>query len=370
MTRRTHGTALARTKYRLIVALAATIASVSVAACQRAPQDKADASPVKAPVSVQTMAAAEVEVPATLRLTGSLRGFRETDLAANAAGRVMRTDVERGATVTAGQVLAQLDTRAASLSANEARANANSVRAQESQARAECDRYQQLKAKGAISDMEFDRVATQCRTLPLSAEAASARAQLAAQNVGDGAIRAPFPGVVTERFVEVGEYVRQDTRILTLVSLDPLRLEMAVPESSVAAVKEGATVSFSVVAYPDRRFVGIIKFVSGAVRPTTRDLVAEAVVPNADKTLLPGMFADVELTVGKRKLPGIPKSAIVDKDGKANVFVVAGGRLEQRVLSLGPEASGSSVSVFKGVTVGERVVTENPAALSNGQPVL
>lgn len=340
------------------------------AACKRAPQKKADASAVKAPVSVQTTLASEVEVPATLRLTGSLRGFRETDLAANAAGRVTRTDVERGATVVAGQVLAQLDIRAAALSANEARANAGSVRAQESQAKLECGRYQQLKAKGAISDMEYDRVSTQCRTLPLSAEAASARAALAAQNVGDGAIRAPFPGVVTERFVDVGEYVRQDTRIATLVSLDPLRLEMAVPESGVASVKEGATVTFQVVAYPERRFTGAIRFVSGAVRPTTRDLVVEAIVPNTDKTLLPGMFANIELTIGQRKLPGIPKTAILERDGKSNVFVVANGRLEQRVLALGPEASGGAVSVLKGVTVGEKVVTDNPATLSNGQPVL
>jgi RND family efflux transporter MFP subunit len=357
--------------HRNAALLALALVSSASIACKRKTTDKGDASPVKAPVAVRTAPVVEIEVPATLRLTGSLRGFRETDLAANAAGRVVRTEVERGAAVQAGQLLAELDIRAAALSASEARANADSVRAQESQARSECDRYEQLKAKGAISDLEYDRVATQCRTLPLSAQAATARARLAAQNVGDGAIRAPFPGVVTERFVEVGQYVRQDTRVVTLVSLDPLRLEMSIPEASVASIKEGENVTFTVVAYPNRKFSGTIRFVSGAVRPTTRDLVAEAIVMNADKALLPGMFADVELTVGKQKLPGVPRSAIVDKDGKDNAFVAIGGRLEQRVLALGPEASGgATVSVFKGVAPGENVVTENVAALSNGQPVL
>lgn len=356
-------------KFRTPAVFLSLVLAAATVACKKPPQEKADASQTKTPVAVQSTPAVELEVPATIRLTGSLKGFRETDLAANAAGRVMQTNVERGAQVQAGQLLAQLDIRAAALSANEARANADSVRAQETQAKAECERYEQLKAKGAISAMEYDRVSTQCRTLPLSAEAASARARLAAQNVGDGAIRAPFPGVVTERYVDVGEYVRQDTRVLTLVSLDQLRLEMSVPEANVSRVKEGNEVSFSVVAYPDRKFKGKIRFVSGAVRATTRDLVAEAVVDNADKVLLPGMFADVELAVGTRKLPAVPKNAIFDRDGKPNVFVVVGGRLEQRVLSLGPEANGT-VSVQKGVALGDKVVTENLPALSNGQPVL
>ncbi len=351
----------------------ATIAALpltmlTAAGCKKAaPQSIAEAGP--APISVESVAASMVDVPATLRVTGSLRGFRETDLAANAAGRVTQTVVERGSHVIAGQILVQLDTRAASLTASEARAQADSVRAQETQAKSECDRYEKLRAKGAITDLEFDRVATQCRTLPLSAEAATARARLAAQNVGDGAIRAPFAGVITERTVDVGEYVRQDTRIATLVALDQIRLEMAVPEAYVAKLKENSVVGFRVAAHPERLFKGTVRFVSGAVRPTSRDLVAEAVVDNADKALLPGMFADVELEVGRRQLPGVPRAALTTKDGQKHAFVVTGGRIEERVLATGPEA-GELVSVTRGITAGERVVIKNIDALSNGQPVL
>jgi membrane fusion protein, multidrug efflux system len=350
--------------------LACALVAMAPLACKRGGANaKTDLNAGKPAVAVETAAVVEVDVPATLRVTGTLKGFRETDLAANSAGRVMQTNIERGGQVTAGQVLLQLDTRAAALSASEARAQAASVKAQETQARLECDRFEKLKEKGAISEAEFDRIAIQCRTLPLSAQAASARAQLAAQNVGDGTVRAPFPGIVTERYVDVGEYVRQDTRVVTLVSLDTLRLEMAIPEANVARVKEGAEVAFDVAAYPERRFTGKIRFVSGAVRSTTRDLVAEAIVDNADKSLLPGMFANVELTVGTRKLPAVPKSAIVDRDGKANAFVVIEGKLEQRVLAIGPTV-GESVSVTKGVRAGDKVVVRNVATLSNGQPVL
>ncbi len=226
---------------------------------------------------MQTEPVQVIDVPHVIRLTGTLRGDREADLAANAAGRVLSTSVERGEQIKPGQVLAKLDTRAASLSATEARAQAASTRAQEEQARAECKRYEELKGKGAISDMEYQERVTQCRMLPFNLQAASARAALAAQNVGDGLIRAPFAGVVTERYVEVGQFVRQDTRVVSIVSVDPLRLEIAVPETHVAHVVQGAELTFTVASYPGKTFDGKVKFVSGALRPATRDLVVEAV---------------------------------------------------------------------------------------------
>ena len=339
-------------------------------ACNKPANAEADAgvSPLDKPIAVKTETVKEIEVPTTLRLSGRLKGNQETDLAANAAGRVVATQVERGASITPGQVLARLDVRAAALSAADARAQAASVQAQQQSAQAECARYEQLKQKGAVSDLEYDRIQTQCRTLPLSAQAATLRAQLAAQNVGDGVIRAPFAGVVTERYVEVGQYVRQDSRVVTIVSLDPLRLELSVPEAEVGRVKVGASVSFTVAAFPDRKFSGEIRFVSGALRSSTRDLVAEAIVKNPDKLLLPGMFADVELATGTQKLPGVPNTALLMREGQAHAFFVVDGRLEERILSLGP-SQGDRVSVVKGAALNEAVALGPFEQLANGQRV-
>ncbi|MBX3191533.1 MAG: efflux RND transporter periplasmic adaptor subunit [Labilithrix sp.] len=336
--------------------------------CRHAPAASEGDAGAPPPVAVQTADVTEIEVPALLRVSGSLRGFREADLAANASGRVVSTSVERGAQVSAGQELAKLDVRAASLSAAEANAMAESARTQEAQSRVDCERNEKLKAAGAISQAEYDRIATSCRTIPLGAEAATARARLAAQNVGDGIIRAPFAGVVTERFVEVGQFVRQESRVVTVVSVDTLRLEIAIPEAKSAEVKEGADVSFRVAAFPDETFHGKLRFVSGAVRATTRDLVAEAVVENADRKLKPGMFADVELAAGLRKSPSVPREAILQRDGKARAFFVSAGRLEERVLALGAERDGR-VAVTKGAAIGEKVAVQDAGKLANGQRV-
>lgn len=345
------------------VALAALLA----VGCKRSTAATTDAG-APPPVAVTTGEVTEIEVPNLLRLSGSLKGFRETDLAANAAGRVVSTSVERGAQVTVGQELAKLDVRAAALGATEANAVAESIRTQESQARIDCDRNDKLKASGAISQAEYDRVAITCRTLPLNAEAAGARARLAAQNVGDGILRAPFAGVVTERYVEIGQYVRQESRVVTIVSVDPLRLEVAVPEAKSAQVAEGAEVTFRVAAFPDETFSGKLQFVSGAVRATTRDLVVEALVKNPDRKLKPGMFADVDLPAGLRKAPSVPKSAIVERDGKSRAYFVVNGRLEERVLSLGAERDGR-VAVLKGANLGEKVAVEDAGKLANGARV-
>jgi membrane fusion protein (multidrug efflux system) len=155
---------------------------------------------------------------------------------------------------------------------------------------------------------------------------------------------------------------------VTIVSADPLRLQIAVPEAQVAAVKEGANVSFTVAAYPGRRFEGTVRFVSGALRSTTRDLIAEAIVPNPERLLLPGMFADVELTVGSQHLPSVPASSVSEQDEQSRVFVVAAGRLEERIVALGPKVDGR-ISIVRGVKEGEQVVTSGAAGLSNGRRV-
>jgi membrane fusion protein (multidrug efflux system) len=133
-------------------------------------------------------------------------------------------------------------------------------------------------------------------------------------------------------------------------------------------VREGGELSFLVGAYPERRFTGTIRFVSGVVRATTRDLVVEAVVPNKERLLLPGMFADVQLTVGQRKLPTVPKRALIMRDDEAHAFLVVGDRLEERVLALGPEL-GDRVAVTRGASDGERIVTAQLESLKNGQRV-
>lgn len=348
----------------LLSAAAITAVCSGAAGCKGSPaEERGEALPTAA---VRSAVVSEVEAPVTLRLSGTLRGVRETDLAANATGRVLSTFVERGTQVKEGQVLAQLDIRAASITATQANAEAKGAHIKADQLKIECDRSEALRGSGSISQAEYERISAQCVSSLLSIAITSAGAKMAAQNVGDGSVRAPFSGVVTDRYIDVGEFVRPDSRVVTIVSVETLRLELAVPEAQASKVKEDAEVHFHVATFPDRTFTGKVRFVSGAIRAATRDLVVEALVDNADRALKPGMFADVELNIGTQKLAGLPKDAIFDKDGRARAFFVVEGRLQERVLSTLPEVAGV-VPVLKGAKPGEAVAVGDLHALANGQ---
>jgi len=357
-------------RIRFVLLLVASPLFVSLAGCTRASAASDQGLSGPPPIHVETTAVTLQSVPTYLPLTGELKSARETDLAANANGRVTLTKVERGAKVMAGETLATLDVRSSLLSAAEAKANAETAGAQAQAAKSECDRGRKLAASGAISPAEVDRLDAQCKSSASAATAADTRASLAAQNVGDGVIRAPFAGFVTERYVDVGEYVHPETRIVTLVDLSALRVQIIVPETSIGSAQPGVPVVFSVIGYPDQSFRGTIKYVSAAVRTATRDVVAEAVVddPASATVLRPGMFASVRLVTGQQNVPVVPARDVVVRDGKATAFVVAGNRIEQRIVQRGDAVGTDAVAILRGLSEGENVVTAPADDLKNGQP--
>ncbi len=340
-----------------------TLATSGILGCARI--SSAEPRPADKRVHVDTVIIDERAVPRQITLTGTLEADQRTDLAANASGRVTRTFVERGQHVTAGQTVAQLDVRTAALAQAEARANAQSAESQMAQAKADCDRFDALLKHGAIPQQDYDHAMTQCQTTLALQQAAQTRVQETAQTLRDGSIRAPFAGVIAERFVSVGDFVHSDTRVVTLIESDPLRLKLSVPEANVAAAREGLVVTFETVGIAGRSFPATIRYLGREVRATTRDLVVEAVAPNPDGALLPGMFVMAHMPVGDINLPVVPKRAVYSAGGMDSVFVVVDRHLEQRIIQTGPQV-GDDVAVRDGLTRGAVVVTNPSNATVDG----
>jgi membrane fusion protein (multidrug efflux system) len=305
---------------------------------------------------VETVAVAEREVSRFLTLTGTLVANQKADVAADTMGKVQRTYVERGSFVGKGELLAIVDARSAALTQAEASAEAHAAKVRSEQAKSDCERSGRLYQEGSISKAEYEREGAQCEASQWSNRAAEARAGQAGKAVGDSSIRAPFSGVVMERLVTAGEYVRADTRVVTLVDIDKLRLELTVPESAVGSVVEGQTVSFRLASFGDREFPAKIEYVGPAVRRNSRDLVVEAVLDNADHKLRPGMFAAAKVELGKASTPVVPLTALRDEGSARHVFVVNRDKhLEERIVEAGDQL-GDVVAIVRGVASGERVV--------------
>jgi membrane fusion protein, multidrug efflux system len=317
------------------------------------------------PTAVPTVIVSSQPMPRYLMLTGSLVANRSSQVAADGVGRVRETFIERGSIVQAGDVLLQLDVRSAQLSRSEALAQAEASRSQRDRAMRECQRAERLLREGAIGQSEYDRVTGECSSSRWASEAAVTRAEIANKALGDASVRAPFAGMVVERSVSIGEYVRPGTPIAKLVQVDPLRLELTIPESEISRVRAGQSVEFEVTAYPAERFRGTVALVSPSIREDSRDRIVEAMVENPDKRLLPGMFALARIETGRDPKAVVPESALRGQGGKSRVFVVVDGRLEERMVQVG-EREGQWIALEKGVRAGDRIARDAAENLRDG----
>jgi len=269
--------------------------------------------------------------------------------------------------VRKGAVLVKLDARTANAQAEEAAATLGSLKAQEEQAKLDCARTEQMFAKGAISKADYDRAQTACKTTKFSVSAAQARKLLTAEALRDTEIRAPFSGMVVERFVSAGEYVRPDSKVVTLVDVDSLRVELTVPEADVAQIRQGMTVEFR-TSGAAKSVHGRVRYVGPAVRKQTRDAVVEAVVDNAGHDLRPGMFVTAELALGEMTLPAVPETAVRAEGTLRHVYLVQAGRVEDRLVQVGAAREGL-VPVVNGLKAGDRVVAELTPEVRDGARV-
>jgi membrane fusion protein (multidrug efflux system) len=338
----------------------------SAAESQHEGSNKPEAS---APIAVTQVPAQELKVPRTLTLSGSLIGSEEAKVAAGAAGKVISTHVERGAVVRKGAVLVRLDARSVGAQAQEAAAQVESLKAQQAQAQLDCKRTDQMFEKGAISKADYDRSRTQCETSKWSVSAAEARRSLTAEALRDTEIRAPFSGMVVERFVSAGEYVRPDSPVIELVDVDALRVELTVPEADVAQLKPGMTIDFHTASNDSGpAYHGKVRYVGPSVRKQTRDSVVEAAVENQGHDLRPGMFVTARLALGVQTLPAVPGSAVRAEGALRHVFTVQDGRLEDRLVQVA-DAQNGLVPIVSGIKVGDKVVVDVTPDMRDGARV-
>ena len=387
----------------LMLVSASSLAFVACSAGDARTKER-DAAPLA--IAVAPVAATEQPIARFIRVTGTLTAEEQADVAAETAGRVIATPVERGTAVAQGAELVKLSPVETEASVKEAEANAAQIearlalgengtydatkvpevanaRANYDLASAEFNRIEKLLAERVVSQSEYDQRKTQVEAARQQYESAKnaaeqqyqalqasrARVTLARKALADTVVRAPFTGLVAQRMVSTGDYVTRGMKVAEIVRITPLRVELTVPEQFVASVGVGQPVSFAVDAFPGRMFEGKVRYVSPALRADQRALTVEAVVPNGDAQLKPGMFATAQIQQNK-KTRGVlvPATAVRVVSGTGRVFVVNGDRVEERVVATGQKVD-PLVEIVTGLKAGERVATENVNQLVDGTKV-
>lgn len=346
---------------------------LALAACKK-PETVAEAGTTRQelvalpPVKVETGTVEHQKMPKYLTLTGSVAAERQSDIAANVSGRVTNTYVERGMPVKIGQIIAVVDSRAAGFQAAAANAQSQAAQTQVALAKQDCERADTLFAQGAIAKSEFERLKTQCTAQLYTANAAQANADLANKTASDTVIRAPFDGIIGERFVNVGEYVQPPTRVASIFAINPVRVTLSVPEPAVSLVKEGQELQLSVSSWPNRTFPATVRFVSPTLRTNTRDLLVEANAKNDDGALKPGMFATAKLVVGEEEQPTVPLEAIRADGTVKRLFLARNGQAFEVVVRTGVEKDGR-VAVLEPLPAGDKVIVTPPPGLQDGSSI-
>ncbi|HXV85619.1 MAG TPA: efflux RND transporter periplasmic adaptor subunit, partial [Gemmatimonadales bacterium] len=229
-------------------------------------------------------------------------------------------------------------------------------------ARQQLERVRRLRAENASSPADLERAEAAAR----SAEAALALLRLQVERT---TVRAPFAGVVGQRFVSAGDYVTTSSRLLTLQTMDPQRAVLEVPERYAGQLRRGQTLEFNVAAHPGRVFRAEVEFIDPVVSSESRAIVVKARAPNGEQLLKPGMFIEASLAVARRAgAVVVPEDAVQPLRAANVVWAVVEGKASRRVVQLGARTQGK-VEVISGVSAGELVVVGGLERMADGMPV-
>jgi membrane fusion protein (multidrug efflux system) len=292
-----------------------------------------------------------------IRATGEIEAVQSIELQPEVSGRLVGILAREGAEVRRGTALFKVDDA-------EIQAEVDRLEAEMDLAEQALARTRDLLARNASSAADLERA---------EATARSTRAQLELQRTRfqRTVVRAPFTGVVGERFVSLGDYVTPQSRLSTVQTVDPQRASFEVPERYAQELAEGQTVTFFVAAIPDRRFTGTVDFVDPRVRLPGRTITVKAVVQNPDRVLKPGMFIEARLATHVRPdAVVVPEEAILPLAGANYVWAITPENTANRMeVQLGVRRPGS-VEVLNGLSPGDRVVTGGHAMLFPQAPVM
>jgi membrane fusion protein, multidrug efflux system len=331
----------------------AAILLLVVAGCGRedGPEKKGGRGFGDVVLKVETLRITPQPFEEKLNATGSLQADEEVMLRPERSGIIAEIAFTEGERVEAGRVLMRL--RAEDLAAQVERAEAQLQLAQR-----EGQRQQALGQRQAISRSELDQAKS-------SVEVAQAEFDVAKAEFAKTEVRAPFDGVVGLRSVSVGGYVTPTTDIAMFRRLDPLKLELNVPERYRPYLKTDLRVEFS-VAGTDERFAGTVYAIEPGIDPVSRTVRLRARVPNPEGRLTPGAFVEAQLVLERiEDAILVPSLAIVPGMKEETVFVARNGKAEVQKVTTGIRTA-NAVLIEEGLEAGDEVITSSILQLRPG----
>jgi RND family efflux transporter MFP subunit len=339
------------------------------------------------------------DAKSSLVLPGNIQAVTEAPVLARASGYLKRRYVDIGDRVTEGQVLAEIEAPELDQQIRQAQATVDQTnstiqqaeaalqqgRSNENLARVTAQRWENLSKKGVVSRQENDTYQAQwasqqanVQALEKAVAAARSNTSAAEANVarlkellGYHTVRAPFAGVITLRNVDAGVLVNEgNTLLFRVAQAGRLRTYLNVPQADAGSVRVGQQALLVIPDLPGHGFPGAVTRTANALDPATRTLLVEVQVPNPSGALMPGMYAQVNLSVPRNNppllIPG--DTLVVRSDGPQVAVVQPDGRVHFTLIKLGRDF-GDRLEVLSGLEDGQQVVVNPSDAIREGAKV-
>jgi RND family efflux transporter MFP subunit len=277
--------------------------------------------------------------------------------------------VEAGQRVSAGTVLARIDDAAVRDAAISAKSGVTQAQVAADQAARELQRSRTLAKAGAVAERDVEVAERANLSAQAALDDAKARLSAAEKSLRNTMVRAPFAGVVAERAVSPGDVVSPGAAMFTVIDPRSLRVEASLPAASLADVKVGAEVRFSVNG-SDRQLSGRVTRINPMVDPQTRQVRILATVPNASESLVAGLFVEGRVAAQKREGVLVPEQA-VDQTGIAPyVMRLKGGKVEKVEVQVGlRDVAAEQLEITTGLAGGDTVLLGAARGISAGASV-
>ncbi|ADB36322.1 efflux RND transporter periplasmic adaptor subunit [Spirosoma linguale] len=364
--------------HRLLVLTGSLLLAITLTNCHSSEskaEAKEEAEKPEAPAALETFPLSKGKLASSLHIPGELVAFRDVDIYAKVSGFIKSLHVDVGSEVKQGQLLALAEAPELSAQLTSAESRLKAQEATSIGSRANYERVLEAsKFSGAVSKNDVDLALARRNADLAQLDAAKSAYREVADLKKYLEIRAPFNGIISARNASTGAYIGPSGKgsefpLFVLTEQKRLRLVISVPEAYTGYVDQNDAVSFSVKTFPDKKFTGQIKRLSGALDKRLRSERVEVDVVNNDRKLLPGMVAEVTLPLPtKTSTFVVPKSAIVNSSTGVFVIRVNNQKAEWVPVKKGLEAD-NKIEIFGAVNEGDKLITSATEEIRDGSSV-
>jgi membrane fusion protein (multidrug efflux system) len=318
-------------------------------------QEDSEEEEEKPAIPVEVGQATRGDIYSTYSGTAPIEAFEDAEVIAKVGGEIQEILVEEGDDVVSGQLLARLDGDRLRLEVAQSDANLQKLKR-------DFQRNIDLKEKGLISTGDFEK-------LQYETEAVEAGHNLAKLELSYTEIRAPINGVISERFVKIGNTIEANIPMFQVTSLEPLVSYLHVPEREYRRLESGQVVTIKIDALQGTEFSGVVARVSPVVDPETGTFKITIEVSDQTRRLKPGMFGRIGIVSDMHaNALRVPRSAIIEEAGESSLYVVEDELANKRIITTGFAEDGQ-VEILDGLTDDEVFVTVGQAGLKDGAKI-